>query len=78
MNSCKKLLWMQFTLRVCKFAAFLATCLILALRPILGPAICRYELTCTKFAAKCLAELPLHKAVWKIIKRLLACNPFFS
>ena len=50
--------------------------LIVGLRPILGPAICKFEPTCTKFAVQKLAQLPLHQAMWAIIKRLFSCNPF--
>jgi putative component of membrane protein insertase Oxa1/YidC/SpoIIIJ protein YidD len=60
-----------------KFLSFICTGLILGLRPLLGPSICKYEPSCTKYAAHCLAELPFHKATWAIIKRVLSCNPFF-
>jgi putative component of membrane protein insertase Oxa1/YidC/SpoIIIJ protein YidD len=59
-----------------KLLPFTCTAFILGLRPILGPSVCKYEPSCTKYAAHCLAELPFHKAVWVIIKRVVSCNPF--
>lgn len=51
--------------------------LIQALRPFLGPADCKFEPSCTRYAIIQLQEQPLHKAFYTIAKRLLACNPFF-
>lgn len=50
--------------------------LILGLRPLLGPAQCRYEISCGNYALKQLQEKSLVPAVWAISKRLLSCNPF--
>lgn len=51
--------------------------LILGLRPLLGPpARCKFTVTCTQYAVLQLKEKPLFPAIWAIIKRLLACNPF--
>lgn len=47
-------------------------------RPILGPAECKYGLSCMPFAHKQLAELPTHKALWRITRRVLSCNPWSS
>lgn len=49
--------------------------LIQGIRPLLGPATCKYELTCGKFAIYQLQHFPLHHAIWEIIKRVLSCNP---
>jgi len=46
------------------------------LRPLLGPAECKYGLSCMPFAKKQLRELPLHKALWRIIRRVASCNPW--
>jgi len=52
---------------------------IITIRPLLGPANCRFEVTCGKFAIKQLQTEPLHRAIWNIIKRLLNCaNPFWK
>ncbi len=51
--------------------------LIKGIRPLLGsPGCCRYTVTCTDFAVQQLQEQPLHKAIWRISKRVLSCNPF--
>lgn len=51
--------------------------LIRGIRPLLGPpGCCRYTITCTNFAVQQLQEQPLHKALWRIGKRVLSCNPF--
>lgn len=36
---------------------------------------CKYSPSCTLYAEEALIKLPLHKAVFAIIKRLLRCNP---
>ena len=56
--------------------AWIFTALIIGLRPLLGPACCKFDPSCTKFAVQSLANLPVHKALWAITKRLLSCNPF--
>lgn len=50
--------------------------LLVGLRPLLGPAACRYEIGCTQFAVIQLESLPLHKALWAIGCRIFSCNPF--
>lgn len=57
---------------VSKFFIFL----IQGLRPLLGPATCKYELTCGKFAVYQLQTFPIHIALWAILKRIASCNPF--
>jgi len=52
--------------------------LIIGLRPLLGPARCPFTITCGKFAVHQLQEQPLHKALWEICKRLLACMGLFQ
>jgi putative component of membrane protein insertase Oxa1/YidC/SpoIIIJ protein YidD len=59
--------------RIC--SAILITVLV-GLRPLLGPAACRYEIGCTQFAVIQLQNLPLHKALWAIGCRVVSCNPF--
>lgn len=46
------------------------------LRPILGPAECKFPIGCTDFAISQLQSEPFFKAIWAIFKRVLACNPF--
>ena len=43
----------------------------------LGPATCKYEVTCGTYAIAEFQELPLHKAIWSVVKRILSCNPLF-
>lgn len=62
----------QYLLRMIKY---ILVTLLIGLRPLLGPAVCTYEIGCTQFAVTQLESLPLHKALWAIIKRLLACSP---
>ena len=52
--------------------------LIQGIRPLLGPACCRYQVTCTQFAVQQLQEEPLFIALWRIIKRVFSCNPFYK
>jgi hypothetical protein len=49
--------------------------IISGMRPLLGPASCRYTVTCTPFAIEQLKTQPLHRALWYIIKRVASCNP---
>jgi len=46
------------------------------LRPLLGPARCRFSVTCGNYALMQFSQQPLHKAVWLIARRLVACGPF--
>jgi putative component of membrane protein insertase Oxa1/YidC/SpoIIIJ protein YidD len=50
--------------------------LLRGLRPLLGPAYCKFYVSCTEFAIIQLQEKPLPKACLAIIKRLLSCHPF--
>jgi len=47
--------------------------LILGLRPLLGPAVCKYEVGCTQYAINQLEKESLVKAIWLIIKRVISC-----
>jgi hypothetical protein len=47
-----------------------------AIRPLLGPASCRYSITCTPFAIETLKKEPLIKAIPIIFKRVISCHPF--
>lgn len=51
--------------------------LIIGLRPLLGPATCRFHISCTQFAITKLKEETLLKALWHIIKRLACCHPLY-
>ncbi len=52
--------------------------LLYALRPLLGPeASCKYYIGCTEYAAIQLEDLPFHKALYNIIKRILSCSPLW-
>lgn len=50
--------------------------MLVGLRPLLGPAHCRFEIGCTQFAVNQLQEKPLFHALLAIAKRVLSCNPF--
>ncbi|HRN77963.1 MAG TPA: membrane protein insertion efficiency factor YidD [Candidatus Dependentiae bacterium] len=50
--------------------------IISGLRPLLGPAHCKYPVTCTPYAIEQLNTQPLHRALGLIIRRILSCNPF--
>ncbi|HEV2601005.1 MAG TPA: membrane protein insertion efficiency factor YidD [Candidatus Babeliales bacterium] len=52
----------------------LITCITL-LRPILGPAVCRFEETCTPYTIRQLREQNIFRAIWNSTKRLLSCSP---
>lgn len=40
------------------------------------PCCCKYEPTCSEYALLCLDLFPLHRAMIKILRRLIFCNPF--
>ncbi|MBT4855852.1 membrane protein insertion efficiency factor YidD [bacterium] len=42
-----------------------------------APGCCRFSITCTQYAKIMLKEELLHIALWRILRRLLICNPFF-
>lgn len=49
----------------------------IAISPLL-PASCRFTPTCSAYAISCLRDnnIPLYKAVFLIIKRVIKCHPF--
>jgi putative component of membrane protein insertase Oxa1/YidC/SpoIIIJ protein YidD len=49
--------------------------LMLFLRPFFGMRCCRYTITCTQYAEHQLHTQPFWLALWKIIKRILSCQP---
>lgn len=51
---------------------------ILIIRPLLGPATCRFPDGCTKYAVRTLEEKSLFIALRLIIKRLLLCSPLYG
>lgn len=38
--------------------------------------VCRFTPSCSKYAETALHTLPLHRAIIKIIWRIIKCNPF--
>ncbi|MCK4778262.1 MAG: membrane protein insertion efficiency factor YidD [Actinomycetia bacterium] len=46
------------------------------LSPIVSRNSCRFYPTCSNYAIDALRILPLYKAIFKIIFRILKCNPF--
>ncbi|MEX0849179.1 MAG: membrane protein insertion efficiency factor YidD [Candidatus Dependentiae bacterium] len=48
------------------------------LRPLLGPAQCRFKLSCGPYAVKQLEEKPLFHALYTICKRVWSCSPWGS
>lgn len=61
-----------------KIARNIITFIIGGLRPILGPAECKFPIGCTQFAIEQLENEPFFKAVWAITQRVLSCNPFYT
>ncbi len=45
------------------------------LSPFLGGQ-CRFYPSCSNYAIDAITYLPLHKAIFKIIYRIVRCNPF--
>ena len=43
--------------------------------PLLG-SNCRFYPSCSTYAVECFTKLPLHKAIWFSIKRILKCHPY--
>lgn len=46
-----------------------------AISPLLG-ANCRFTPTCSQYAVEAFDKLPLYKAAYKVLFRLLKCHPF--
>lgn len=44
----------------------------------LKPSVCRFYPSCSSYALEALDVLPLHKAIFAILLRILRCNPYFS
>ncbi|RME90710.1 MAG: membrane protein insertion efficiency factor YidD [Candidatus Hydrogenedentota bacterium] len=44
--------------------------------PLLPPR-CRYYPSCSEYTLFCLTHLPIHKAVYLSVKRILKCQPMF-
>ncbi|OQA36093.1 MAG: hypothetical protein BWY54_00271 [Candidatus Dependentiae bacterium ADurb.Bin331] len=51
--------------------------LLIAIRPLLGFASCKFPMSCTTFALAQLRDLPLVPACRSIARQVLACNPFW-
>lgn len=46
------------------------------LRPLLGFGVCRFSISCSRYAIEQLEQKSLMQACWLIIKRLVLCTPF--
>jgi putative component of membrane protein insertase Oxa1/YidC/SpoIIIJ protein YidD len=66
-------IFMTFFNRLSQLSNFITRSLLIGLRPILGPATCRFYPSCGNFALEQLQTQPFHRAWWKIGKRLLSC-----
>jgi putative component of membrane protein insertase Oxa1/YidC/SpoIIIJ protein YidD len=64
-------------LHLATLLANIISILIRGLRPLLGPASCRFHQGCTAYALVKLKTEPLPHALWNIGKRLFLCNPFW-
>ncbi|WP_431735094.1 membrane protein insertion efficiency factor YidD [Cellulosispirillum alkaliphilum] len=45
---------------------------------LMGKGTCRFEPTCSRYAQEAIANLPLYRAIPKIIHRVIKCNPLFK
>jgi putative component of membrane protein insertase Oxa1/YidC/SpoIIIJ protein YidD len=63
--------------RTSKIFRTIAISLLLGLRPLLGPACCKFSVSCTDFAVLKLKEGPFFHALWEIIKRISRCQSFY-
>lgn len=54
---------------------FLVRAYRLILSPLL-PRACRFHPSCSEFADEALRTLPLHRALVRIVGRVLRCHPF--
>jgi putative component of membrane protein insertase Oxa1/YidC/SpoIIIJ protein YidD len=68
----------KLTTRLSKGIRSLLIIMLIGLRPLLGPAHCKFSVSCTEFAVIKLQEGPLFHALWEIFKRILRCNPFYN
>lgn len=66
----------KFSFGLSRLIANIFYFLILGLRPLFGPATCKFSIGCTEYALLELKQRPLNKAVYLIARRLLRCNPF--
>ena len=62
----------QINQKIAKLLIFL----LYGIRPLLGPATCKYPISCTDFAVQQLQEKPLAYACIAIIKRIVSCIKF--
>ncbi len=46
------------------------------LSPFIGP-VCRFTPSCSHYAVDALNQYPIHRALPRILYRLLRCNPFY-
>lgn len=69
-------LMVQIKKIIYRLPSFLCIMIIQGIRPLLGPADCKFPVTCTRYAIQQLQEQPLHRAFYLIAHRLLSCNPF--
>ena len=42
------------------------------------PARCRFYPTCSTYCYECFDKLPIHRALWYSVIRILKCNPLFK
>ena len=51
---------------------------ITGLRPLLGPAHCKYAVGCTQFTLMQLEQQSLPTAFKNVVQRIISCNPFLN
>ncbi len=68
---------LHFLQLLSKLVRHLLVIFLIGLRPLLGPACCKFTVSCTDFAVLKLQEGPLLHALWEIIKRLSRCQPLY-
>ncbi|MBS1986588.1 membrane protein insertion efficiency factor YidD [Candidatus Dependentiae bacterium] len=55
------------------FVVEMVCVLLVCIRPLFGPARCRYQRGCTSFAVAQLRSQSVPKAIWAIVRRLGSC-----
>ncbi|ACC98814.1 hypothetical protein Emin_1264 [Elusimicrobium minutum Pei191] len=61
-----------------KTAVFLLDAFKICVRPLLGPAACRFYPSCTQYSKEAILKYGLLKGSYLTVKRLLKCHPLHA